>query len=80
MVPVSVQHTGSEAEVTKLTVQVSYDDGATWLPTAVARTGDHWTAGLWHPAHATFASFRATATDKAGNTVDQTIIRAYRLE
>lgn len=80
VVPVSVQHTGSDAEITKLTVRVSYDDGATWLPTAVVRTGDHWTAGLWHPLHATFASFQATATDKAGNSVDQTIIRAYRLK
>jgi hypothetical protein len=80
VVPVGVQHTGSDAEITKLTVQVSYDDGATWLPTVVARTGDHWAAGLRHPAHATFASFRATAVDTAGNSVDQTIIRAYRLE
>ncbi|MFI5592383.1 hypothetical protein ACIA5G_45545 [Amycolatopsis sp. NPDC051758] len=59
---------------------MSYDDGATWLPAVVARTGDHGTAGLRHPAHATFASFRATAVDAAGHTVDQSIIRAYRLK
>jgi hypothetical protein len=59
---------------------VSYDDGGTWQ-TAPVRRGDdgQWLASVRHPAGATFVSLRATATDGAGNTVDQTIIHGYRL-
>ncbi|MEE6261081.1 S8 family serine peptidase [Plantactinospora sonchi] len=58
-----------------LTVEVSYDDGKTWAPVEV-------TAGqavLRHPENAGYVSLRANATDTAGNTVSQTVIRAYRI-
>ncbi|MEO3818076.1 S8 family serine peptidase [Plantactinospora sp. B24E8] len=58
-----------------LTVEVSYDDGKTWAPVEV-------TAGqvvLRHPEDAGYVSLRANATDTAGNTVSQTVIRAYRI-
>jgi hypothetical protein len=32
-----------------------------------------------HPARASFASLRATTADAAGNSVEQTVIRAYAL-
>lgn len=79
LVPVRVEHTDELARVTSLTLRVSYDDGGTWQTVPVRREGGQWLAGLRHPAGAAFVSLRATATDGAGNTVDQTIIRGYRL-
>jgi hypothetical protein len=32
-----------------------------------------------HPGHAGYASLRIAAVDKAGNTVTQTVMRAYRI-
>jgi hypothetical protein len=66
------------AVVTKLVVQVSYDDGRTWKPATVARDGAAWTVSVTHPAKG-YVSLRAQAADAAGNTVEQTVIRAYRL-
>jgi subtilisin family serine protease len=63
----------------KLTVQVSYDDGRTWTAATVRGSGDHRTVVVKHRAKAGFVSLRATATDTAGNTVKQTVIRAYRI-
>ncbi|ADJ47321.1 hypothetical protein AMES_5496 [Amycolatopsis mediterranei S699] len=79
LVPVRVEHTDAQARITSLTVRVSYDDGGTWQTVPVQHGGGQWLAGLRHPAGAAFVSLRATATDSAGNTVDQTIIRGYRL-
>ena len=64
-------------QATSLTLTVSYDDGATWQPVAVRKTG----AGTFEsepkpPAGATFASVRVTARG-GGSAVTQTIIRAY---
>jgi hypothetical protein len=36
-------------------------------------------ARVRHPAVDGFVSLRATATDGAGSTVEQTVIRAYRI-
>ncbi|WP_255527734.1 hypothetical protein [Plantactinospora alkalitolerans] len=33
-----------------------------------------------HPTEANHVSLRATATDSTGNSVEQTIIRAYAIE
>jgi subtilisin family serine protease len=64
----------SVGQVTNLTVEVSYDDGTTWTPAPV-QSGE---AQVKHPDGEGFVSLRANATDNAGNTVEQTIIRAYR--
>jgi hypothetical protein len=76
-VPVTVQaQPGSAAGTSRdLVVEVSYDDGATWSRVPVHGGG----AILRHPAAGGFASLRATSTDTAGNTVEQTVIRAYRI-
>ncbi|MEV4757671.1 hypothetical protein AB0J86_21515 [Micromonospora sp. NPDC049559] len=58
----------------ELAVEASYDDGATWNRVPV-RDG---AARVRHPAGAGFVSLRATAADGAGNTVRQTVVRAYR--
>jgi hypothetical protein len=60
-----------------LEVQASYDDGATWQPAVVNPSGDHWVAAVTHPRGPGHVSLRATATDDAGNSTDQTIIHAY---
>ncbi|MBB5781799.1 S8 family serine peptidase [Nonomuraea jabiensis] len=76
-VPVTIQPLeGSAARpVRRLSVEVSYDDGATW-----ARAEVHGAAAvLRHPAGDGFVSLRAQAVDAAGNTAKQTIIRAYRI-
>ncbi|WBB67703.1 S8 family serine peptidase [Micromonospora sp. WMMD812] len=66
---------GSPAgRLTNLAVEVSYDDGASWKRTPV-KSGH---ADVMHPNGVGFISLRASATDDAGNTVEQTTIRAYR--
>jgi len=77
LIPVdAVAQPGSDAARTKrLTVEISFDDGASWRRVPVI-------AGLAlvnHPAGDGFVSLRANATDRAGNTVEQTIIRAYAI-
>jgi len=78
-VPVRVQHQpGSAAARTRsLEVQASYDDGQTWTRALVLGVGDDRVALLHHPAGGGFVSLKAKATDGAGNTVEETIIRAY---
>ena len=80
-VPVQVQRQQRSAAgpVATLTVEVSYDDGGTWRPVPVIRQGQDGVALLNHPAGPGFVSLRASSTDTAGNTVQETIIRAYRL-
>ncbi|GAA3790374.1 S8 family serine peptidase [Sphaerisporangium flaviroseum] len=58
-----------------LAVEVSYDDGTTWTPTKI--TGSR--VVLHHPDADGFVSLRAKSTDISGNTVEQTVIRAYRI-
>ncbi|WP_406259794.1 S8 family serine peptidase [Actinacidiphila glaucinigra] len=63
-----------------VTLDVSYDDGATWHRTTSRHKGAAWTASLNAPSKARFASLRATAKDAKGNTVSQTVIRAFGLK
>ncbi|MGW3582974.1 hypothetical protein ACWDM8_16810 [Streptomyces rubiginosohelvolus] len=63
----------------KLRVEASYDDGRTWT---TARTTAHghlgFRASLTTPAQRrTWVTLRVTASDSAGNTVRQTVQRAY---
>jgi hypothetical protein len=79
--PVSVErHAGAPAaDITELSVAVSYDDGASWRPAVLRRSGEAWVARLPTGKPDGFVSLRARAADAAGNTVEQTIIRAYRV-
>lgn len=76
--PVTVNRQDKAPDTTSLELEVSFDDGATWTPVPVSRDGARWTATVTNPAGA-FASLRAKAADADGNTVDQTVIRAYRI-
>ncbi|MFD4647731.1 S8 family serine peptidase [Streptomyces sp. NPDC058441] len=63
------------------TLQVSYDDGSHWTPVGLRRTADGtWTVDVKAPKSAEHVSLRATAKDDAGNTVNQTVVRAYSLK
>ncbi|WP_433261868.1 S8 family serine peptidase [Actinosynnema sp. CS-041913] len=64
----------------RTSVQVSYDDGASWKPVPLVKLGERWLAAVSHPAGAKYVSLRASAKDKDGNAVEQTIIRAYGLK
>jgi subtilisin family serine protease len=61
-------------------VRVSYDDGAHWrpVPTTGARTVTATVPPA--PAGARFATIKVTATDTAGNRIDQTITRAWKVD
>ena len=78
-VTVTAQPGSAAAPVVALAVQVSYDDGATWSEAPVRRTAAGGIALLHQPATPGFVSLRATAADGTGNSVTQTIVRAYRL-
>ncbi|MFI5838453.1 S8 family peptidase [Catenuloplanes sp. NPDC051500] len=72
---VDKQENSAAADNRALTVEASFDDGKTWTAAPV-RNG---AAQLRHPNTAGFVSLRATAVDKDGNTVTQTLIRAYEI-
>lgn len=80
-VPFTVEWQASSSfePLVSLTVDVSYDDGATWHQATVNRDGSTGSVLVNHPASAGFVSLRTTSTDAAGNTAEQTIIRAYRI-
>lgn len=62
------------------TLQVSYDDGATWQEAKLKRAGDgRWTTTLSTPRHAGSVSLRAGATAPGGLSVQQDVIRALTL-
>ncbi|MGK5440923.1 S8 family serine peptidase [Micromonospora sp. URMC 105] len=61
-----------------VTLEISYDDGGHWRKQSLERTPDGaWTAHLTAPEGAAYLSLRAGATDRAGNSVEQTVIRAF---
>ncbi|KRF17653.1 hypothetical protein ASG90_04615 [Nocardioides sp. Soil797] len=57
---------------------VSYDDGSTWQELALKHSShEAWSARVAHPRSADHVSLRVRATDRRGNSVDQTVLRAY---
>ncbi|GAA0937500.1 S8 family serine peptidase [Nonomuraea longicatena] len=69
----------AKAQVKSLRLEMSADDGATWTTVLVKAVGPHWAARIANPAAAGFVSLRATATDGNGDTVTQTVRRAYAI-
>jgi subtilisin family serine protease len=78
IVPVSLQRngTGATERPKTLKVEVSYDEGKTWKR---ADTILNLVAVVHHPAGAESVSLRATATDRSGGKVTETVLRAYKL-
>jgi hypothetical protein len=76
-IPVRVD--GAVQGVQALAVQVSYDDGATWVEASLSKAGSFWLARVTNPATAGHVSLRVSARDGKGSTVAETIIRAYHV-
>ncbi|GAB3888732.1 hypothetical protein GCM10029964_056910 [Kibdelosporangium lantanae] len=73
----TTQANAKPAKITALTVEVSTDDGVTWRPAAVHSDKDgHWRAQVTNPASG-YVSVRVKAANSAGDTLEQTTIRAY---
>jgi len=62
--------------ITALRMQASSDGGKTWQPLRVVRRGSLWMAVVHDPASG-FVALRAFAKDAKGDSVAQTIYRAY---
>nr|ANO42137.1 peptidase [Streptomyces sp. SAT1] len=73
-VPFRVEGAAAGQKPRKLAFEVSYDEGRTWQRAAVVG-GTH--LSLRHPDKAGSVSLRAALTDARGNTLVQTIERAY---
>ncbi|MEU8258821.1 S8 family serine peptidase [Micromonospora inaquosa] len=72
------QPTGVPAPTsTSVRVQVSFDGGVTWRNAPTKGSGTRYTATV--PAGRGTVSLRVHAADRAGNTVDQTVLQAYGL-
>ena len=65
--------------VRQMSVEVSYDDGATWEEASVEGSRGDFVASYRHAAAGDYVSLRIHARDTAGGRLDQTLIRAYRL-
>ncbi|MEV1066101.1 S8 family serine peptidase [Streptomyces sp. NPDC050263] len=73
-VPFTIEGAAAGRQPAKLAFEVSYDEGATWQP-AKTVGGTH--LSLDHPTKPGSVSLRANLTDDQGNTLVQTIERAY---
>jgi hypothetical protein len=76
--PAYVERQDGAARIASLSVDVSYDDGATWQKADVRRDKDRWTVTVRHPANG-YASLRSRTSDVDGNRLEQTILRAYQI-
>jgi hypothetical protein len=75
---VSYDGVGSHSPITSATVSVSFDNGTTWHPAAMAGFAGHYFA-LWHNPTTGSPMLRVTATDAAGDAISQTITNAYTI-
>ncbi|MGW0821116.1 S8 family serine peptidase [Streptomyces sp. NPDC002845] len=73
-VPFTVEGAATARTAEDLAFEVSYDEGRTWT-TAEAVDGTH--LSLDHPEQPGTVSLRAKLTDRDGNTLVQTVDRAY---
>jgi subtilisin family serine protease len=79
--PVVVERNGGPVgRVSTPAVDVSYDDGKTWRSAKITRERGQWRAAVVHPKGAQFVSLRTSTADQDGNSVRETIIRAYALK
>lgn len=69
------QSQGDTGKVRVTGVQYSHDDGQSWRNAGVAGNS----ALIYHPAGAEWTSLKATAKDAKGNTVELTVIHAYKV-
>jgi subtilisin family serine protease len=74
--------TGSPmAKITAITVRASFDDGKTWHRLTLRPAGPgKWTTTITPPKGTAFVSLSDSLTDAAGNSAQQTVIRAYQVQ
>jgi subtilisin family serine protease len=72
----------STGAITSVTLDVSYDDGATWQPVTLRKGADGWRTASLKLAKRPggFLSVRATGKTDAGFGIEQEVIRAYGLK
>ncbi|MCY1136493.1 S8 family serine peptidase [Actinoplanes sp. Pm04-4] len=80
VVPSHLTGAPSTKAITSVTLEVSYDGGATWIRQRSQRSKDGWTTDLRAPKPAQHVSLRTTARDAYGNSVEQTITKAFGLK
>ena len=74
------QHGAAVGQLKTVKVQTSTDDGKTWRNAPVRSTGaGKFAAVVTVPDGSTYVSVRAQAADSKGNTVQETITRAYKI-
>ena len=81
VIGISVGHIqlASAASITGARLQVSFNGGQTWQAASVtAAGGGQFSAAFTAPAGA-FVAIRVTATDAAGGSISETILRAYKI-
>jgi hypothetical protein len=68
-------------EITSVTLELSLDDGTSWMPLTLVPDGSGWLVGELPemPAGTAFLSLRASAQDADGNAVEQEVVRAVGL-
>jgi subtilisin family serine protease len=80
-IPFAIDRLGDIGRISEVGVEASFDDGRTWTRLQVGRPrGGRYVASIAHPAGNGFVSLRASVTDDRGNSVEQTIVRAYELK
>ncbi|MFD1276482.1 hypothetical protein ACFQ51_46445 [Streptomyces kaempferi] len=78
--PVVVGGDAAQDAVASVKLEVSYDDGVSWLPQAMKDDKGTWQTRLRAPARARYVSIRVTAEQRDGGGVTQTISRAFGLK
>ncbi|MCO8274731.1 S8 family serine peptidase [Actinoplanes sp. TRM 88003] len=80
VVPSHLPGAPSTEAIRTVALDVSYNDGVTWVSRRLHRTNDGWGTDLRAPKSAQHVTLRATAQDAYGNKVEQTITRAFGLK
>jgi hypothetical protein len=65
--------------ITSATIQFSVDDGATWHNAQVARQGPGCYRVVYNAPADAYVTLRTTATDAAGGSITETIVRGYQI-
>jgi hypothetical protein len=78
---ISVGHIqlATAAHVTGAQVQVSFNDGRTWRSASVAAAGGGRFRAVFTAPAGALVTMRVTATDTAGGSIRETILRAYKI-
>jgi subtilisin family serine protease len=78
---VQIADAPGNGKINGATLEVSFDEGKTWSKVELVPEGKDWTATIKHPNKpGSFVSLRASASDDAGNSITQEIIKAYGLK